>query len=169
MNKSYMALGTNIEPRGDYLNQALGLLADHEDITIEKQSSIYETAPVGYVDQAHFLNMVISIKTTLTPIQLLDVCQGIEQQLGRERTILNGPRTIDLDILAYNQENIQTDRLTVPHPRMADRAFVLIPLGEIAPHLSIPVGEETHRIKGLINDLPSEDKSDVLKWSGNKF
>lgn len=165
MNLSYIALGTNIEPREDYLKQALELLANHEDITIDKQSSIYETAPVGYLDQAHFLNMVIRIQTSLNPIQLLDACQEIERQLGRERTIHNGPRTIDLDILAYNKENIQTDRLTIPHPRMGDRAFVLVPLGEIAPDLSIPFNNGPSLVNDLLNDLPNEDKNDVLKWS----
>lgn len=168
MNKSFIALGTNIEPRGDYLNQALELLDNHEKITIEKKSSIYETAPVGYLDQAHFLNMVIRVQTMLTPIQLLNACQEIEQRLGRKRTIHNGPRTIDLDILAYNQENIKTDRLIIPHPRMCDRAFVLIPLGEIAPDLSILLNGEPSLVNDLLNDLSSEDKNDVLKWSDHK-
>lgn len=165
MNKSYIALGTNIEPRADYLNRALNLLENYEEIKTQKKSSIYETEPVGYVNQAHFLNMVISVKTTLSAVQLLDVCQDIERQLGRERTIQNGPRTIDLDILAYNQEVIRTDRLTVPHPRMGDRAFVLVPLIEIAPRLSIPVGDEIYDISDLLDDLPDEDKSGVLKCS----
>src|SRR5699024_4742896 len=102
---------------------------------IVKESSIYETPPVGYTNQGHFLNMFIAVKTSLSAIKLLDVCQCIEQQLGRKREIRFGPRTIDLDILIYNEENIKTDRLIVPHPRMHERAFVLIPLVEIAQHL----------------------------------
>src|SRR5699024_9592520 len=97
-----------------------------------QESSIYETAPVGFIDQADFLNMVIEVETRLSPIELLDVCQEIELRLGRERVIRFGPRTIDLDILLYNQENLETERLSIPHVRMHERAFVLVPLAEIA-------------------------------------
>lgn len=163
MSKAYIALGTNIEPRTEYINQALALLSRHDRITMMEKSSIYETAPVGYVDQAHFLNLVIEVRTSLSPIEMLDVCQSIEQQLGRERTVVNGPRTIDLDILVYNEENIRTGRLVVPHPRMNERAFVLIPLEEIAPELSIPGLGKT--VKELCSDLSKEDKLDVVRWT----
>src|SRR5699024_3773735 len=136
MKSIYLALGSNIEPREKYLTSALEALNDHQQITIIKKSSVYKTAPVGYTDQADFLNMVIELATSLLPLELLDVCQAIEKQLDRRREIRFGPRTIDLDILIYNQENRETERLTLPHPRMHERAFVLIPLDEIAPERS---------------------------------
>ncbi|HEY4600529.1 MAG TPA: 2-amino-4-hydroxy-6-hydroxymethyldihydropteridine diphosphokinase [Cerasibacillus sp.] len=160
MNRVYLGLGTNIEPRKSHLEKALEQLKQNEAITIVKQSNRYETAPVGYTEQADFLNMVVEIKTTLSPELLLDRCQTIEKELGRERTIRFGPRTIDLDILLYNEENIKTERLTVPHPRMHERGFVLIPLAEIAPHIKI--GEET--IDKLLNKLPKQERDDVKVW-----
>src|SRR5690625_4730593 len=131
MNTVYIALGTNIEPRITYLQEAIEQLKDWKEITIANQSAIYETEPVGYTDQADFLNMVIEANTSLTPVQLLDACQSIETELGRKRTIRFGPRTIDLDILIYNHAKLTTERLTIPHPRMDERAFVLVPLAEI--------------------------------------
>src|SRR5699024_2307911 len=110
MNIVYLALGTNIEPRETHLHQALKLL-EYEHLTIKQKSSIYQTTPVGFTDQADFLNMVIQLETDLSPIQLLDICQMIEKELGRERTIRFGPRTIDLDILLYNNENKNETRL----------------------------------------------------------
>lgn len=162
MKKVYIALGTNIEPRKEYIDESLSLLGLHNQINIEKQSSIYETAPVGYLDQSHFLNLVINITTELSALELLDATQAIENKLGRERTIKNGPRTIDLDILVYNDEEIQTDRLTTPHPRMHNRAFVLIPLKEIAPELLITPFEMT--VSELIKQLPANELEDVVKW-----
>lgn len=163
MKQVFIALGTNIEPREEHLNEALIALSKHGQIEIEKQSSIYETAPVGYIEQSDFLNMVIEVKTSFCPITLLDTCQAIEQQLGRKRGIRFGPRTIDLDILVYNQESIETERLTIPHPRMHERAFVLIPVNEIAPELFISTSEST--VASLVKDLPIKDIEDVRVWS----
>lgn len=161
MNKAFIALGTNIEPRKTHLNKALTALEEGESIKITKKSSIYETEPVGYLDQKSFLNMVIEIDTSFTAINLLKYCQSIEQELGRERTIRFGPRTIDLDILVYNEEDKSTDRLTIPHPRMHERAFVLIPLNEIAPDLFIKtLGKDVHQ---LTKALSEEDKKGVIK------
>src|SRR5690606_40011733 len=109
MNKAFIALGTNIEPRKEYLDQAIQLLSKVEDVQIIKKSSIYQTPPVGYTNQADFLNMVLEISTRLSSEQLLDQCQEIENELGRKRTIRFGPRTIDLDILVFNEENIKTE------------------------------------------------------------
>lgn len=159
---SFIALGTNIEPREHFLKKALKALSDLEHVHIIKKSSIYETEPVGYMNQNDFLNMVIAISTELSADALLNTCQHIEQMLGRERTIKNGPRTIDLDILLYNQMTIHTDRLTVPHPRMHERAFVLIPLYEIAPDLTIPSKSD---VKTLIEKLPKKDLDGVGKWN----
>jgi len=163
---SYIALGANIEPREVYLNKARKGLCDTEGISILKESAVYETAPVGFTDQNDFLNMVIEINTSLSPIELLDVCQSIEQKLGRKRTIQNGPRTIDLDILVYNQEYRETRRLILPHPRMHKRAFVLFPLNEIAPDLVI-AGRNAN-VKDLLGNLSMNEKKGVSKWMSNK-
>ena len=163
MNKVYLALGTNIEPRMSYLNNALRELEKSEFISIERKSPIYETAPVGYANQADFLNMVIEADTTLSPLELLDFCQHIEKHLGRKREIRFGPRTIDLDILLYNNENSKTERLIIPHPRMHERAFVLIPLNTIAPEVIIPSTKK--RVADHIKQLPQSDIKDVRKWT----
>ncbi|AIF42016.1 2-amino-4-hydroxy-6-hydroxymethyldihydropteridine diphosphokinase [Virgibacillus sp. SK37] len=167
MNKVYIALGTNIEPREVHLSKAIELLSNHSSITVHKKSSIYETAPVGYTDQGDFLNMVLEAYTTLSPIELLDFCQGIEQELGRKREIRFGPRTIDLDILLYNQENRKMERLIIPHPRLHERAFVLVPLKEIAPNVKIPKQDKV--VTDLIDQLPRQDMKDVVKWTGKDW
>jgi 2-amino-4-hydroxy-6-hydroxymethyldihydropteridine diphosphokinase len=125
------------------LVDAIHLLKEEVDISLVKSSSIYETVPVGYTDQDDFLNMVISIRTTLTPYELLEVCLRIEKDLGRKREIKWGPRIIDLDILLYNQENIEAENLVVPHPRMHERAFVMAPLLEIDSSISIASQEKS--------------------------
>lgn len=127
-NKVYIALGSNMGDRLHYIEQAIQKLEEHVAITVKNISSIYETAPVGYLDQDAFLNGVVEISTTLTPHELLIETQRIEKELGRIREIVNGPRTVDLDILLYNQQNILSDDLQVPHPRMFLRGFVMIPL-----------------------------------------
>src|SRR5699024_525354 len=162
MNKAYAALGTNIEPRLDYLERAIKLLKDNKSLKIMKESSIYETAPVGYTDQSHFLNMVLVVETSLSAIALLDACQAIEQELGRERTIRFGPRTIDLDILVYNEDVIDTERLTVPHPRMDDRAFVLVPLAELTDKAIVNESGET--VKDKVAALDEESLREVKQW-----
>jgi len=166
MTQAFIALGTNIEPRETHFIKALELLTDHVEITMKKISSIYETKPVGYTDQADFLNMVAEVETELSATDLLCYCQSIEEKLGRERTIRFGPRTIDLDILLYNNENIRMDHLEVPHPRMHERAFVLVPLGEIAPDVVIPgTGKQ---VQLHLVALPEEEKAEVRKWpAGN--
>ena len=101
-------------------------------------SSIYETEPVGYTEQASFLNMVVKVETDFTPFELLETTLTIEEELGRKRELKWGPRTLDLDILMFNQENIKSEKLTVPHPRMQERAFVMVPLKEIAIEKVLP-------------------------------
>jgi len=128
---AYLSLGSNVGDRESFLRRALHQLADHPEIRIEKVSSLYETDPVGYTEQPPFLNAVAKIKTTLPPDALLRLCQSIEQSLCRERKIRWGPRTIDIDILTYDQLSVQLPDLILPHPRMQDRDFVLIPLREI--------------------------------------
>jgi 2-amino-4-hydroxy-6-hydroxymethyldihydropteridine diphosphokinase len=161
MNRAFIALGTNIEPRYEYLQKAIQLLREHDNINVLNLSSIYETKPVGYTDQDSFLNMVIEIETDLNPQELLNACQQIESNLGRVRLIKWGPRTIDLDILVYNQESINTESLTVPHPRMLERAFVLIPLFELDQSLHI----NGHTLDYYVNKLQDEDRKGVIKWN----
>lgn len=162
MNTVYIALGTNVEPRKTYLEEALVKIEENHSIQVCEQSSIYETDPVGYVDQPDFLNMVIQVKTSLSGLSLLDYLQEIEKTLGRKREIRFGPRTIDLDILLYNQENSELERLLLPHPRMKERAFVLVPLQEIARNKCIdPYGKTVHE---LLEQLSETDLKSVRKW-----
>ena len=133
MNKSYLSLGSNMGNRVGMLRQAVRLLKEHPAINVMKISSLYETAPVGFTEQDAFLNMVVQLQTSLTAYELLEICQDIEQTLDRKREIRWGPRTIDLDILLYNQDEFETKNLVIPHPRMHERAFVLVPLLELDP------------------------------------
>ncbi|MFC3210826.1 MULTISPECIES: 2-amino-4-hydroxy-6-hydroxymethyldihydropteridine diphosphokinase [Planomicrobium] len=135
MNKSYLSLGSNMGDRVGMLRQAVRLLKEHPAINVMKISSLYETAPVGFTEQDAFLNMVVQLQTDLNAYELLEICQDIEQTLDRKREIRWGPRTIDLDILLYNQDEFETENLVIPHPRMHERAFVLVPLLELDPEL----------------------------------
>lgn len=139
-NVVYISVGSNQGDREKYLQFAITELEQYEKITVEKVSAIYETEPVDYFDQPRFLNMVVKIKTSFSATELLQVTQMIENKGERIRTIRFGPRTLDLDILLYNQENIKLSYLQIPHPRMLERAFVIIPLMEIAPSLILPDG-----------------------------
>lgn len=165
MVTAYISLGSNMGDKEQSLQHAVQLLHKQQYVKVTKVSSIYDTDPVGYEDQDVFLNIVIEVETTLTAEQLLIVCQEIEQELKRVRIIRWGPRTIDLDILLYNHENIETETLIVPHPRMHERAFVLVPLVEIAPDAKLPstnrlasshleeVGREGVRVLKVIHDV----------------
>ncbi|MEZ0479571.1 2-amino-4-hydroxy-6-hydroxymethyldihydropteridine diphosphokinase [Planococcus sp. SSTMD024] len=147
MNEAYLSLGSNLGDRKAQLQEAVRLLQANPSISNIRMSSIYETAPVGYLDQGAFLNLVIRLETSLSPLELLDACQEIEQILQRERLVRWGPRTVDLDLLLYGQEKMTTERLTLPHPRMYERAFVLVPLQELMPSLSLPEGLETQEVE----------------------
>lgn len=158
MNTAFLSVGTNMGDREAYLKLAIASLRAVEGIELVETSSIYETAPVGVTDQADFLNIVVRLATTLAPLELLAVCQRIEQELGRERTIRWGPRTADLDILLYNDDAIESETLSVPHPRMRERAFVLIPLTELAPECIDPVTGRQFR------DEPAMQEGGVALW-----
>ncbi|MDQ0257889.1 2-amino-4-hydroxy-6-hydroxymethyldihydropteridine diphosphokinase [Evansella vedderi] len=162
VNEVYISLGSNMEDREGNLYTALEQLKRESQIQVMKVSSIYETAPVGYTDQSSFLNLVIKLETTFSPLELLDKLQEIEQFGGRKRVIRWGPRTIDLDILLFNHENINLEQLHVPHPRMFERGFVLIPFREIAPNYTFNDGTT---IEQYIDQLT--DKEGVQKWKSS--
>ena len=162
MNKAYIALGSNIPPRFNYLKEAIGAIHELDQVSVINQSAIYETEPVGYKDQNKFLNQVIEVNTRKTALELLELCQSIENRLGRKRSVRWGPRTIDLDILLYEQEIIEMDQLLVPHPRMTQRAFVLIPLMELAPNLTLPIINKT--VSEQLDSLSNDEKRGVVKW-----
>ncbi len=139
---AYLGLGTNLGDREGNLRQALKELDALPTMERDRTSSIYETAPVGVTEQPDFLNLVVSVRTRLSPHELLDVLQGVENKMGRVRTVRWGPRVIDLDLLLYGELVVETPELTVPHPRLQERSFVLMPLAEIAPALVPPGGSE---------------------------
>jgi 2-amino-4-hydroxy-6-hydroxymethyldihydropteridine diphosphokinase len=159
-NTAFIALGSNIGNRYDHITSAIKRLVSHSNINLVNYSSIYETDPVGYEDQDLFLNMVMEIQTSLSAMDLLDLCLKIESQLGRKREKRWGPRTIDLDILTYNQENIESEKLIVPHPRMLERAFVIIPLLEIIQKQ--PFFKLNKLLESSLEELP--DKEGVRVW-----
>lgn len=138
INEAYLSIGTNIGEREEQLRKAVRLLQKQKKLQVLIVSSVYETDPVGFTEQPSFFNIAVKLKTSMTPYELLGVCQEIENELGRERVIRWGPRTIDLDILLYNHDNIKSDSLIIPHPRMSERAFVLIPLAEIDAAVKLP-------------------------------
>jgi 2-amino-4-hydroxy-6-hydroxymethyldihydropteridine diphosphokinase len=137
---AFLGLGSNIEDRLDYLQSAVEALQAHRAIRVDDVSSIYETDPVGGPEQGPFLNMAVRIATLLSPKRLLAVCQEIERALGRERLQHWGPRTIDIDILLYDDRRVRRRDLDIPHPRLPQRPFALIPLMEIAPGKKLPDG-----------------------------
>jgi 2-amino-4-hydroxy-6-hydroxymethyldihydropteridine diphosphokinase len=141
MSTAYLCAGSNIGDRVGYLQQANMLLKDTEGITVTDISSIYETEPVGFKDQEWFANAVLKIETTLTPQELLRECMRIEKQLGRNRNEEErwGPRTLDLDILFYDNEIIMEESLQIPHPRMHQRAYALVPMLELDPDFIHPI------------------------------
>ena len=126
-----LSIGSNLGDRLIYLHEALQSLEQHDGIQLEAISSVYETDPVGFLDQPAFLNIVVRVATTLEPLDLLHFCQQTESQFQRDRTVHWGPRTLDIDLLTYDQMKIDTPELTLPHPRMDEREFVQIPLKEL--------------------------------------
>lgn len=158
---AYLGLGANLGDRQGAIAQALKELGVLPTITVTAVSSLYQTAPVGVLDQPDFLNAVAEVQTTLAPRPLLAQILQVEQQLGRVRTVRWGPRTIDIDILVFGEKQMEEPDLTIPHPRLAERAFALVPLAEVAPNLCLPGEDETMRKKvdrliaqGNISKLP---------------
>ena len=152
----YISIGSNMGDKEATIRKAIKMLAASDKIQLESVSSFYETPPWGKTDQPLFFNGALRVSTELEPMELLRVCQDIEQQLGRDRHIHWGPRTIDLDLLYIDGVEMDTPELTLPHKHMLDRAFVLVPLSEIAPGL---------RIKGkFIGEylMRTRDKDDMV-------
>lgn len=132
-NKVYLSIGSNVGDRENNLLSAVEKISCIECTKVEMQSSVYETNPVGYTEQDLFLNMAVLITTCIEPMHLIKKLQSIEDSLARKRIIKWGPRTIDIDILLYENLKLEKDNLILPHPKMHERAFVLIPLRDIYP------------------------------------
>ena len=145
---AYLSLGSNQGDKRNNLEMAIELLAKSLEIKILSVSSFYETEPWGNVEQDSFLNMALKIDTTLSPLKLLHRCLEIEGILGRKREMHWGPRIIDIDILIYQDVRVDSDELTIPHPYMEQREFVLAPLREIAPELILPSGQKVKELRG---------------------
>jgi len=162
MSTIYLGLGSNVGHREANLQRAIDLLG--ERVKISRASAIYQTEPVGYADQPWFLNMVCEGETLLDPFELLAFVKGIEARMGREPSFPNGPRVIDVDILFYDDRIVGTDYLAIPHPRIAERRFVLVPLAEIAPSFVHPAsGKAVSELLSGLTDSQA-DSQDVRKW-----
>jgi 2-amino-4-hydroxy-6-hydroxymethyldihydropteridine diphosphokinase len=155
----YLSLGSNKGDRARYIARAMGALGAH-GIKVTRQSSLYETEPVETTSKAWFLNCVMEAKTELLPPQLMHILLDIERSLGRRRRVLRGPRFIDMDILLYGDGVVSAGQLEIPHPRMAQRRFVLVPFAEIAPEARHPVFKKT--IAELLEE--TSDRSEVRSY-----
>jgi 2-amino-4-hydroxy-6-hydroxymethyldihydropteridine diphosphokinase len=149
----YLGLGSNIGDREANLREAVRRLSA-PDLEVTRVSPVYETEPVDYTDQRWFLNQVVEVETSLFPMTLLARTGKVESALGRVRSIAKGPRTIDIDILLYGKAVVRTATLEIPHPRMADRRFVLAPLADLAPELKHPVTHQT--IRRMLESAPPQ-------------
>lgn len=152
-HRVYLGLGSNLGDRRENLLAALRLLKRHPGIEVEEVSSVYQTEPWGVTEQPDFLNLVALIRTDLGPREILEACMGVERDLGRVRGERWGPRVIDVDILMYDDIEWVEDDLVIPHPRMMERDFVMVPLMELEPEISPPEGTESaERTAGREND-----------------
>lgn len=163
----YIALGSNMDSPHQQLDSALEALAQHPNMQLVAVSDRYQTPPIG-PQQPDFINAAAQLSTDLSPLDLLDALQAIEQQQNRVRSIHWGPRTLDLDILFYNDLVgdslvIESERLTIPHPRIGERAFVLVPLMDLNPQLTLPSGETVAQLlancsqQGIVKTTNGED------------
>ena len=160
----YLSLGSNLGDRMENLKDALRALAG-EHLTTKRVSSFFETEPLGYREQPWFLNLAVGAQTLFSPEELLRRCLDVERVLGRVRDIQGGPRTADIDILLYGDRSINVEALVIPHPRMAERRFVLQPLSEIAPSAIHPVLGMT--VDALLAACP--DRSIVQLYSSGDY
>jgi 2-amino-4-hydroxy-6-hydroxymethyldihydropteridine diphosphokinase len=152
-----LAFGSNLGDRERHIRQALAALAASPAVTVLRVSRLYETPPWGPVAQGPYLNACAAVSTTLSPRALLDLCLAVERASGRERLVRWGPRTLDIDVLTYGDMKLAEPDLVIPHPRMMERAFVLVPLIDVAPGLVVngePVAAALARL----------DRSEIVEW-----
>ncbi|MFH1892596.1 MAG: 2-amino-4-hydroxy-6-hydroxymethyldihydropteridine diphosphokinase [Candidatus Zixiibacteriota bacterium] len=169
---AYLGLGSNIGDRMAHMRDAIDMLHSADGIDIIRISPVYQTEPVGYEAQEDFYNMVVEINTSLFPNRLLEVVKEIEKNLGRRESVHKGPREMDIDILLYGKKAVEEYRLTIPHPRMLSREFVLRPLYDIAPDLSIPsrgvsVHDALTKIEGEKRVIRVEEKIELSEVTGD--
>ena len=166
MAVAYLGLGSNLGDRIASLRTALHRLS--ERVRIVAVSPVYETEPVGYRDQPWFLNAVVAGRTELTPTDLLAFVKQIEADLGRQPSFVNAPRPVDVDILLYDRLLVRTPDLTIPHPRLATRAFVLRPLADLAPDLQHPeIGRSIREILATLPPGPAVEQTELsleVRW-----
>jgi 2-amino-4-hydroxy-6-hydroxymethyldihydropteridine diphosphokinase len=159
--RAYIALGSNLGDREAHLKEALRRLHGRDGIAIDRVSAVYETDPVGYTDQPKFLNMAAALTTERQPLDLLREMLGVERELGRVRDIRYGPRTIDLDLLLMDGVRLETEELTLPHPRMMERAFVLVPLLEVLDGHA----PERKAVESAARAALAQGKDGIARWT----
>lgn len=164
MDSVIIALGSNINPKSKYLQGGLDYMSQLDYLEIKQVSQVYQTVPKGYDDQDDFYNMVAEVSAQVEPDQLMKDLLAIEQKLHRKREIKNGPRTLDLDVILMDDQTLHTEVLEVPHPRMHQRGFVLVPLAEIRPDFVVP-GFDGKTVQDLVADLPQVERDDVQALS----
>ncbi|NLK85206.1 MAG: 2-amino-4-hydroxy-6-hydroxymethyldihydropteridine diphosphokinase [Aeromonadales bacterium] len=164
MKNVLLSLGSNMGVSTDIINSACEDIKNHPSVSSYVKSSLYLTKPVGYLDQDDFINVALAIETALEPHELLKLCNELEQKYKRVRLFKDGPRTLDVDIIAYNDLRIEDKNLIIPHARMHERAFVLAPLKEIVPSFVICSFNKT--ISELYEELPTKEKQGAKVLNG---
>ena len=167
MALAYIGLGSNVGKRDENLRQAIEMLGQEDGIESTRVSSFYETRPVGYLDQRDFLNGVVEIETSLSPQELLAATKMIEAKQKRVRKVRWGPRTIDLDILLYDNIELTDANLKLPHPEVSKRAFVLVPLAELVPEKRLPGGMSVSELLAELGEIEGVKPFDKRGGSDN--